>query len=137
MKGISAFIATILIIAITVVIGGMISLFLTGFTSTQTGTISQQTSNQTACAGAYISIESVSSTRILYSNPTVQTISSINISTSDGTFVNNTVTSLSPGQVASVSFVRGTGNTSVTARGLCMGSITVIGKCSSSEDCWD
>jgi FlaG/FlaF family flagellin (archaellin) len=136
MKGVSAFVATILIIAITVVIGGMISLFLTGFTSTQTGTVSQQTSNQTACAGAYISIDSVTTTKILYSNPTIQTISSINISTNDGTFVNNTVTTLGPGQAGSVSFSKGS-NTSVIARGLCLSSITVMGRCSSTEACWN
>lgn len=59
MKGISAFIATALLIVFTVAIGGMISLWLTGFTSTTTKTISGESGNKTTCMYAGISLRNL------------------------------------------------------------------------------
>ena len=132
-KGISDFIATILLVAFAVAIGGLVSIWLTQTISKSTGAV--EVSNATLCAGAYISVDEVTSTNIIYSNPTQQTISSMTSIASDGQTPTLTTTSLTTGQVANQSWTRGT-NTSITLRGLCRASIPVSGSCESGLACW-
>ncbi len=134
MKGVSTFIATILLIAFTVAVGGIISLFLTGFTKTQTGTAESIGTNITKCGGISIDILSVSSTVIVYANPSGQTLSSITLIASNGTTIASGM-SLSVGQTNSTSWPRGS-NTGITAYGLCLSSVAVKGACNSGESCW-
>ncbi|MEM5802218.1 MAG: archaellin/type IV pilin N-terminal domain-containing protein [Candidatus Aenigmatarchaeota archaeon] len=134
-KGVSTFIAAILLIAFTVAVGGIISFWLTGFTTTSTGSVEASTTNQTKCAGAYIKIDSVTATRIIYSNPSNQAISSINIIAGDGTSILSGGSTLNPGSVNSVGWTRGT-NTSVIAKGLCLATVPVEGSCKSGDSCW-
>jgi flagellin-like protein len=136
MKGISPMIATILLIAFTVAVGGIISIWLGGLSTTMTGRTEAAATNQTKCAGAWIKIDNVKTDRIFYSNPTIQNISSIKLYISDGTIITPTNTSLTPGDAASYNFIRDTNN-SVTARGLCLASVPIEGKCSSGESCWE
>ncbi len=135
MKGISPMIATVLLIAFTVAVGGIVSLFLTGMTTTQTGLTEQTGINTTKCAGASIDILDASSTKIIYANPSTQTISSIKFTAGTGEIWTPTTTSLAPGVSAAETWGRGT-NTSVTALGLCQGSIVVKGACKVGESCW-
>lgn len=138
MKAISPFIAIVLLIAFTVAVGGLISLFLTGLTTTQTGTAEAVTTNQTRCSGIYIDIYKVTSDKIFFSNPTTQALTKINFTTSDGTSLPANAP-LAVGAASSYSWNRtasGTGNTSVTARGLCQDSIVVQGKCENYQYCW-
>jgi len=59
MKGISPLIATVLLIAFTVAVGGLISIWLTGFTQNQTQSIGSQASNSITCSNGGISLSSV------------------------------------------------------------------------------
>jgi len=134
MKGVSPFIATILLIAFTVAIGGIISLFLTGFTRTQTGTAESIGTNITKCGGISIDVLSVTTTTIVIANPSGQTITNITFLPNNGAAITGPST-LAPAGTNSTSLPRGT-NTSVTAYGLCLNSVAVKGICSSGENCW-
>jgi flagellin-like protein len=56
MKGISPLIATVLLIAFTIAVGGIISIWLTGYTTTTTEIISEESEARIACIGAGISL---------------------------------------------------------------------------------
>ena len=135
MKGVSPFIATILLIAFTVAIGGIISLFLTGFTRTQTGTAESIGTNVTKCGGVSIDILSVSDTAIAYANPSGQTITSISLIASNGTTIGSGM-NLTAGATNYTTWSRASGNTGVTAYGLCLYSVAVKGVCNSGANCW-
>lgn len=138
MKGISPMVATILLIAFTVGIGGIISVWMSGFTTSTTGTVEKAATNQTKCAGAWIKLDSVKSGTIMYSNPSTQNVSSIKLYYTDGTnvvTVTPTTTALAPGDAASYSATLGT-NTSVSVKGLCLASVPIEGQCDNSEPCW-
>ena len=134
LKGVSPLIATVLLIAAVIAIAGIISIWLTSFTRTTTSSVETTATNQTKCAGAYLKIDSVSSTLIYYSNPSSQTITNIILVYSNGTTMTG-VSSLAPGIAASMNLTRG-GNTEITVKGLCLSSVPVEGKCTSSDSCW-
>ncbi len=60
MKGISPMIATVLLIAFTVAVGGIVSLWISGYTKTQTGQISSVSQDQIQCLNSILSIKSTS-----------------------------------------------------------------------------
>jgi len=60
MKGVSPLIATVLLIAFTVAVGGLISIWLTGFTQTQTSAVGSQASTSIACSNGGLSLSSMS-----------------------------------------------------------------------------
>ena len=64
MKGISPFIATVLLIAFTIVIAGVVNFWLTSFTKTTTEVISEETSTQIICQYGGILLKSLA-----YNNP--------------------------------------------------------------------
>ncbi|HKZ45315.1 MAG TPA: archaellin/type IV pilin N-terminal domain-containing protein [archaeon] len=134
MKGVSPLIATVLLIASVIAVAGIISVWLTSFARTTTSSIDTMAANQTKCAGAYIKVDSVSSSLIYYSNPSAQPIGSISFVTSDGRVITPSSQSLSPAGLASTIWYRGT-NTSVIAKGLCLSSIPIEGSCASSDSC--
>jgi flagellin-like protein len=55
-KGISPLIATVLLIAFTVAVAGIISVWLTGFAATTTKTVGSQANLEIICTGAQISL---------------------------------------------------------------------------------
>ncbi len=136
MKAISPLIATILLIAFTIGVGGLVSIFITGLTTTSTGVTSNQSEALTKCAGAWMSVYSVTSTKILVTNPNSQAITGIDYISGDGYIVTDNITSLSPGASGSMLWTAGT-NTSVTVRGQCQSIVSVEGKCTNAQDCWD
>lgn len=128
-------VAAILLIAFTVAVGGLISVWLTSYSRTTTSAVESTTTNQTKCAGAYIKVDSVTSSLIIYSNPSTQTITNLNITTGDGRFVTPNPTSLSPGGMGTASWSRGS-NTSVLMKGLCLVTVSAEGSCESGQLCW-
>jgi flagellin-like protein len=59
MKGISPLVATVLLIAFTVAVAGIISVWLTGFARTSTSTVGKESERQLICSYAAISLRSV------------------------------------------------------------------------------
>jgi len=133
-------IATVLLIAFTVVIGGIVSLWLSTLTTTTTGTVGTQTGNQTKCAGAYIKVDRISGSLIIFSNPTTESITSILIIGSNGTSFTPGTATLTPGQVASFTIARTATNTTANStyyilKGLCLGT-PIEGTCRETDSCW-
>ena len=60
-KGISAMIATVMLIAFTVAVGGILSLWLTTLTSTQTTTVGSSAEKQILCSRSVLTITEVTS----------------------------------------------------------------------------
>jgi flagellin-like protein len=138
MKGISPMIAVILLIAFTVAVGGILSVWFSTTTTSQTGITGAAATNYTRCGGAAINIDSASSTLIRFSNPSVQTISSIQFLATDGTsswIITPTNTSLASGLAATQAWTK-SANVSLTATGLCLSSVPVGGKCDNTMSCW-
>ena len=139
MKGISPLVATVFLVALVIAIGGLVSLFATNLVTTSTGTVSNQSQSQTQCSGAWININSVKSTLIVYSNPTTQTITNLSL-TGDGMTGSSLslLGSLSPGSTAanSTGFNVGT-NTTFIIRGLCQSIIPIEGTCKQGQGCWN
>ena len=135
MKGISPMIAIVLLIAFTVAVGGILSLWLTGYTTTTTGSVASITENQTKCAGTYIDVISVTSSAIIITNRGSETITGINCFASNGTNITTIATvTLGSGASNSGSWGRGTSN-SVICAGNCL-NIGVTGECKSGQTCW-
>ena len=134
-KAISPMIATVLLIAFTVAVGGILSLWLTGYTATTTSAVETASTNQTKCVGTYIDVISVSSGAILITNRGSQTISNVNCFAGNGTNIT---------LVAGVSLTSGAGNSTIWTRGtqtsvLCTGTclnIGVTGQCKTGQTCW-
>ena len=138
-KGISEMIAVVLLIAFTVAVGGIVSIWLTGFMSITQESVEASSTNQTKCAGTYIDVISVTSSGVIITNRGSQDISTIQCYTSDGTAIPQDEPSpgfggLSSGVSNSTTWGRG-GNTSILCAGKCI-SIGVTGECKSGQGCW-
>ena len=143
-------IAIVLLIAFTVAVGGILSLWLTSFTTTTTGAVETVSTNQTKCFGTYIDIVSVTDTAVIITNRGSQTIEGVKCFAANGTIVgvlNGTVTedALSVGSMLSSEFWNSSFDATTTydsgygASVLCTGSclnIGVTGECKSDQSCW-
>jgi len=148
-------VAVVLLVAFTVGVGGLISIFATGLTTTSTGITTNSSESLTRCAGAWINVYSVTNTTIFYSNPNQQTITTLTAFFSDGkqsvTVLDQSLTvgesnfttiTNSTGAAGGTTILTGitpagaAGNTSVTVRGLCLSTVTVEGKCRQGQGCW-
>ena len=128
-------IATVLLIAFTVAVGGILSLWLTGYATTTTSSVEAATTNQTKCVGTYIDVISVDAGAVLITNRGSQTISNVNCFVGNGTNLTSVaVASLASGAGNIGNWTRGA-QTSVLCTGSCLG-IGVTGQCKSGQSCW-
>jgi flagellin-like protein len=149
MKGISPLIAAVLLIAFTVAIGGIVSVFFTSFTKQTTGSVSSQGQQLITCSGSNPSVDRVSypatgtaAMNVSYSNPSSYNITNITIYTtlSNGTtFTTGGTSYLNPGQANStvlfnVSTSLGTPSV-VKVAGVCQAIQPVIGTCVAGYAC--
>ncbi len=137
MKAISPMVATVLLVAFTIGVGALVSIFATGLTTTSTGIASNQSEALSRCAGAWINVYSVQSSTVLYSNPNSQTIANPVLIFSNGTSYTAADTSMVAGETNSQSIGTIGTNTFVIVRGLCQTLVTAEGRCSSIQECWD
>jgi len=107
MKAISPLIAVVLLIAFTIGVGGLVSIFVTGLTTTSTGITSNQSEALTRCAGGWLNVYLVTSTRVNVHNPNSQTITGIDIVAGTGEVNADNITSLAPGATSGATWVRG------------------------------
>jgi flagellin-like protein len=132
-KAISPMIATILLIAFTVAVGGIISVWLTTYTRTAQTAVSGATEAQIKCAGITPNIYRVTQTAVFLMNSGSQELTNITCLTQDGKLI-GTVERMPPGNMTSLSF-NATGNTSVVCSGVCLG-VGVASQCSQGDSCW-
>jgi flagellin-like protein len=149
-KGISPMIAIVLLIAFTVAVGGILSLWLTTLTSTQTTTTGSAAEKQVLCARSVLEI-----TEVYYENPQS---ANVTVSYTYGTesltgfnlfFVdyarnseNKTASgTLTPGDsetfaITSLSTLSATGTyQSVRVIAMCQNTYPVSGECKSGQSC--
>jgi len=145
MKGISTLIATVLLIAFAVAVAGIISIWSTSLTSTQTKQIGNQSKGQTVCARAIViddvkvpSLGGGQYLNVTYHNVGDQSISGVYIDIRNRSAINSTkATSLGPGDITFVSIGGQSNQTDlVRVRGLCASSIVVSDECAPSDLCW-
>jgi len=134
-KAISPMIATILLIAFTVAVGGIISVWMTSYTRTTGASVSSVTENTTACVGSYPNMVSVTSTALIVTNPGSESLSNLNCFDSSGNNITTIATaSLASGATASGAWTR-SANTSYVCTARCRNT-GVSGECKSGQSCW-
>ena len=134
-KAISPMIATVLLIAFTVAVGGILSLWLTGLMTTTTSSVENTTTDQIKCASTWINVISVTPTGVIIVNRGAQTITSVNCFAGNGTNITSVATpSLVSGGISAGNWTIGT-NTSIICSGKCL-TIGVTGECKSGQTCW-
>jgi flagellin-like protein len=145
MKGISPMLATILLVAFTVAIGGIISVWMSSFTRTTQTNVESAAVNQTKCAGTYIDILSVTGTgtgnsSVMLTNRGNIDITEIRCFTGKGETIlglSGSV-SLTPGNstIGTLQDFNSTNNgTIITCSGRCL-SVGVTGECRQGQGCW-
>ena len=139
MKGISAMIATVLVVAFTVAVGAILATWFTSITRTTTAGTETQSQAIIKCANSGFDIISVtsSSVTVTMSSSDVKIYTKF-IRASDGTVITATDTLTSAGEAKSLSWTRGT-NTSVTVSALCeygTFNTTIEASCQVGESCW-
>ena len=150
MKGLSPMIAVVLLVAFTVGIGGILSLWLTGLTTSQTQTVSNSSNAQIKCSPslviAHVKVPPITANGS-FLNVTVENRASVNVlsvtieAVNSTTVVTNTaIGNLGPGATGFIGFSGATGGgsilLSVRARGTCEGS-AVSASCDPTQTCWE
>jgi flagellin-like protein len=139
MKGISAIIATVLLVAFTVAVAGILSMWATTLTVSQTQTVSNQTSGQALCSPGLIIDEVNSLSGVAYHNAGNQIISNVKV------FVRNTVGgvnltsvsgTLSPGAMALTNFTLVGPLDYARVTGTCASNVQLSAECKSPDPCW-
>jgi flagellin-like protein len=151
MKGISAIIATVLLVAFTVAVAGILSMWATTLTVSQTQTVSNQSSGQALCSpGLVIDEVRVNSTHaiVTYHNAGNQIISGVKVLVKTNTTINSTdaysvapgatagTTTLTAGQPNAVVIVIIGTQDYVRVTGTCASTMQLVAECKSSEKCW-
>jgi flagellin-like protein len=146
-KAISPMIATILLIAFTVAVGGIISIWMTGYTRTTGQSVSSATENQTACISSYPDIVLVTTNATIIMNRGSENITDVTCFAGNGSALFPKIDIIVPGGSNSTFWANSTGSptpyvtgvtgfgTKVTCTGKCR-SIGVSGECKSGQSCW-
>jgi len=144
-KAISPMIATILLVAFTVAVGGIISIWMTGYTRTTGASVSSATENVTACVNSYPYITLVTTQAILVTNPGSETITNVRCFAGNGSDISRGgLGSLASGASNTTRWCNATGGavnydsgfgTNVVCTAQCR-SIGVSGECKRGQSCW-
>lgn len=135
MKGLSPVVASIIMIAFAVAVGGLVSIWLTGFATETTETTSDKGNRALECSGVILKVERVTDSQIVFSNPSSEPITDITVYDDVGRNLTFNVTDLNPGQFTNASWTRAN-NVTVFMRGLCEGEVIVEGSCEEGRVCW-
>jgi len=151
-KGIDSMIATVLLIAFTVAVGGILSVWLTSMASTQTETTGSAANAQTLCARSVLVIKEVDYSTTANANVTVgynygtENLTAINIYFIDAkrasynkTFSGTNSGSMIPGDLKTFA-VTATGLTGdsfqdVRVVAMCQGTYPISTECKTGQSC--
>jgi flagellin-like protein len=142
MKGISAIIASVLLIAFTVAVGGILSVWSTTLTTTQTQTVGNQTGGQIVCSPALIIDEARATTNvglnITYHNAGNQVITNVKVwarNTTGG--ISSTPTSnLASGEMNLTAVIISGTIDLARVTGTCANVVAVSAECTPADRCW-
>jgi len=135
-------IATVLLIAFTVAVGGILSVWFTSFTRTSTANVENASTDVTKCSGTYIDVTTVTNTSIIVANRGSQTINTVVCTSGNGSSWG--LGSLSSGGMNATIGWNATGaggiyaagfGTIISCSGKCL-TIGVTGSCKSGDSCW-
>ena len=147
MKAISSMIATILLIAFTVAVGGILSVWFTGLATTQTAGIENKTGGVIKCVGGLLveeakvpsSPSNISVVNVTYTNSAQYSVNGIYVEIVNDTALVSTAgntSSLTPGAMGMHSVKIGGGTVSrVRVRGSCEGQ-AISDDCEPGDACW-
>jgi flagellin-like protein len=163
MKGISPMISVVLLLAFTVAIGGIISVWMSGLATTQTTTVSSTTEKQVKCSASILKIQKVrykSSESTALMNITVvydsgtENLYNLTIEASGAGLTNRTTDTpnqnftgcllynstgdpFTPGMSKSIRLkVDGSTKDYVRARMFCQSTVPIISECKAGDACW-
>jgi len=154
MKGISPFVAAILLIALTVAVGGLLAVWFSTLTSSQTQTVSASSEQLAKCASSSLTINEVR-----YSSTGASSLVNVTTSAGGSQYMKNITISISGGGATSnsIKYYNATGNdlppggvfaasvnTSggalvppeiVSVSGICQGQYAISTSCKAGESC--
>ncbi len=155
MKAISPMIAVVLLIAFSVAIGGLVSVWFSTLTSTQTGIVQSGAENLAKCATSTLAVDEVRwlatgssrTVNVTVSSGGLENLKNITItvtgpggSTNSPKFFNGTGDDFIPGSTYATS-INVTANVSalppelVSVTGICQNSFAIRGECKAGEKC--
>ena len=151
MKGVSPFLATVLLIAFTIAVGAIVSLFITNMVRTQSEEASTTGGGVAECAGSYINVINVTTGTIIVENPNRNLIYTVSVYDSLGNINGTNYTtdsgvkkSILPGtiQVLTAANVPNETATAITITGFCENSEkttnnSITGICQKGWECWE
>lgn len=146
MKGISPMIATVLLLAFTVAVGAILSVWFTSLTTTQTSNLENRTSGVIKCSGALVidevKVPTTTGTvlNVTYLNYGQYSVSSINIEIVNASSVTSEAgdtSTLSPGAMGihAFNFTAGLPISRIRVRGICEGE-PISDDCEPGDACW-
>ena len=154
MKGISPLVATVIVLAFTIAVAGIVGTFLTSFTTTQTGSVGGTGAGLTSCANSALQIKTakVYCAGTKHLNVTVSyvtgkfSIANLTITVSSGgvTYRNNSRAELTAGDLYQFSFTdMATLSSSLSCPfaairvfGTCLNSTTIQVDCNKGDACY-
>ena len=150
MKGLSPMIAVVLLVAFTVGIGGILSLWLTGLTTSQTQTVSNSSNAAIQCTPSLVitkvRVPPASQNNAGLLNVTVENHASFSVLSvtidavnSTNVITNTAIGNMNPGATGFIGFTGAMGGNSlimVKVRGTCQGS-AVSATCDPTQTCWE
>ena len=146
MKAISPMIAVVLLIGFTVAIGGILSVWLSTLTTTQTTTVSSGTEKQVRCSASALKVSEVRfptgtqrgsvNVSVVYDSGT-ESLSNITVEISARglTDIANSTGTVSPGEARSVTITANYPPEVVSARGFCRDNVPIVGSCKAGQPC--
>lgn len=148
-KAVSPLVATVLLVAFTVAIGGILSVWLSSFTKTQTATVESSSEKQIKCAASTLTIKEATYKGTIinvttYYDSGTEVLNNFTVYVTGGGYTNSSGTSyvyinMLPGEanVTSISVVGGASIPPdyVRAVAFCQNKTAVVGECKAGQPC--
>jgi len=141
MKGISAIIATVLLVAFTVAVAGILSIWSTTLTTTQTQTVSNQTGGVIACTPSLVIDEAkifTANATVTYHNAGSQPVVGIKVWARNNSGIYSTPlnATLAAGETAVTAALTLSTQDLVRVTGTCASNLAVSADCTPADKCW-
>lgn len=145
MKGISTILATVLVIALTIAVAGIVALFVNRLATTQTGEVEKGSTGIAECANSFVDILNFNASghTLLVHNPSSNTIYTTAIYDNMGTVNTSIQQKIGTGNITQLSAgnLPASAATKVTVTGVCeniagTSNTSITGACPKGASCW-
>ena len=146
MKAISPMLAVVLLIAFTDAVGGILSVWLSTLSTTQTTIVSSTTEDQIKCSASSLKVSEVRyptgtsrgsvNITVVYDSG-AENLANITVESTRGgvTDAGNSTATVEPGEVRAFAITANYPPEVVSARGFCRSKVPIIGECKSGQPC--